>query len=110
VVYESIGVIRDLQRFYMDGREIGTSFRLQKTGELWNPDFAKMAEAMGAGSATVEQPGDLADAFAAALASGRPYLVDVKINRDTAVPLIGTWQFPPIPQAEPTFGKRLVRT
>jgi len=106
----TIGVIRDLQRFYMDGREIGTSFRLQKTGELWNPDFAKMAEAMGAGSASVEQPGDLADAFAAALASGRPYLVDVKINRDTAVPLIGTWQFPPIPQAEPTFGKRLVRT
>ncbi len=34
--------------------------------------------------------------------------MDVKVNRDTAVPLIGTWQFPPIVQAEPTFGKRLV--
>ncbi len=31
----------------------------------------------------------------------------MKVNRDTAVPLIGTWKFPPIPQAEPTFGKRL---
>ena len=38
--------------------------------------------------------------------SGRPFVVDVKVNRDTAVPLIGTWQFPPIVQAEPTFGRR----
>ena len=45
----TIGVIRDLQRFYMDSREIGTSFMKHSTGELWNPDFAEMAEAMGAG-------------------------------------------------------------
>jgi acetolactate synthase-1/2/3 large subunit len=106
----TIGVIRDLQRFYMDGREIGTSFVKQSTGEFWNPDFVKMAEAMGAGAITVEQPGDLADAFATALAAGKPYVVDVRVNRDTAVPLIGTWKFPPIQQAEPTFGKRLVLT
>jgi acetolactate synthase-1/2/3 large subunit len=106
----TIGVIRDLQRFYMDGREIGTSFMRHATGELWNPDFAKMAEAMGAGSISVDDPSDLASAFETALAAGRPYLVDVKVNRDTAVPLIGTWQFPPIQQAEPTFGRRLVVT
>ena len=53
----TIGVIRDLQRFYMDGREIGTSFMKHSTGELWNPDFAKMAEAMGAGAVSVERPG-----------------------------------------------------
>jgi acetolactate synthase-1/2/3 large subunit len=104
----SIGVIRDLQRFYMDNREIGTSFMRHSTGEFWNPDFARMAEAMGAGGISVEAPGDLADAFATALEAGRPYVVDVKVNRDTAVPLIGTWQFPPIVQAEPTFGKRHV--
>ena len=45
----TIGVIRDLQRFYMDNREIGTSFVKQSTGEFWNPDFAAMAQAMGAG-------------------------------------------------------------
>jgi acetolactate synthase I/II/III large subunit len=101
-------VIRDLQRFYMDNREIGTSFVKQSTGELWNPDFAAMAEAMGAGAVSVSDPGDLSDAFETALASGQPYVVDVKVNRDTAVPLIGTWQFPPITQAEPTFGKRLL--
>ena len=48
------------------------------------------------------------DGDSLALDAGRPYVVDVKVNRDTAVPLIGTWQFPPIVQAEPTFGKRLV--
>jgi acetolactate synthase I/II/III large subunit len=106
----TIGVIRDLQRFYMDNREIGTSFVKQSTGEFWNPDFAAMAAAMGAGSVSVDQPGDLADAFDTAMTSGGPFVVDVKINRDTAVPLIGTWQFPPIVQAEPTFGKRLVIT
>jgi acetolactate synthase-1/2/3 large subunit len=106
----SIGVIRDLQRFYMDNREIGTSFMKHSTGEFWNPDFAAMAEAMGAGAISVDQPGDLSDAFDTALTSGKPYLIDVKVNRDTAVPLIGTWQFPPIVQAEPTFGKRLVIT
>ncbi len=106
----SIGVIRDLQRFYMDNREIGTSFVKHSTGEFWNPDFAKMAEAMGAGGLSIDEPGDLADAFDTALKAGRPYVIDVKVNRDTAVPLIGTWQFPPIVQAEPTFGKRLVVT
>lgn len=103
----TIGVIRDLQRFYMDGREIGTSFMKHSTGEFWNPDFAAMAEAMGAGGITVEKPSDLGDAFRTALAAGRPYVVDVKIDRDTAVPLIGTWKFDPIPQAEPTFGRPL---
>jgi acetolactate synthase-1/2/3 large subunit len=106
----TIGVIRDLQRFYMDGREIATSFVKQSTGEFWNPDFAKMAEAMGAGAISVDEPGDIAEAFETALAAGKPYVLDVKVNRDTAVPLIGTWQFPPITQAEPTFGKRLVLT
>jgi acetolactate synthase-1/2/3 large subunit len=106
----SIGVIRDLQRFYMDNREIGTSFRKQATGELWNPDFAKMAEAMGARGFSIDQPGDLAGAFDEALKSDVPCVLDVRVNRDTAVPLIGTWQFPPIVQAEPTFGRRLVLT
>jgi acetolactate synthase-1/2/3 large subunit len=105
----TIGVIRDLQRFYMDNREIGTSFRKHSTGELWNPDFAKMAEAMGAQGLTVDEPGDLSSAFETAFSSGRPTVLDVKVNRDTAVPLIGTWQFPPIVQAEPTFGKRFIQ-
>ncbi|MGQ9600757.1 MAG: thiamine pyrophosphate-binding protein [Anaerolineae bacterium] len=105
----SIGCIRDLQRFYLDGREIGTSFRKVKTGELWNPDFAKMAESMGGRGVRIEKPGDFAPAFEEALKSEAPTLLDVIINRDTPVPLTSTWQMPPIPAAEPTFGKRKVR-
>jgi acetolactate synthase-1/2/3 large subunit len=106
----TIGCIRDLQRFYLDGREIGTSFRKVKTGELWNPDFAKMAESMGARGVRIEKPGDFAGAFEAALKSGVPTVFDVIINRDTPVPITTTWQMPPITPAEPTFGKKKVRT
>jgi acetolactate synthase I/II/III large subunit len=43
----AIGTIRDLQRAYLDGRELGTSFVKESTGELWNPDFVQMTNAMG---------------------------------------------------------------
>jgi len=105
----TIGCIRDLQRFYLDGREIGTSFMKVKTGELWNPDFAKLAEAMGGKGVRIEKPGDFAGAFEDAIKSGVPTVLDVIINRDTPVPITTTWQMPPIPTAEPTFGKRRVR-
>ncbi len=55
---------RDLQRFYMDGREIGTSFVKQSTGEFWNPDFAAMAESMVRARAhRLDHPSDLGSAF-----------------------------------------------
>jgi acetolactate synthase-1/2/3 large subunit len=106
----TIGCIRDLQRFYLGGREIGTSFRKVKTNELWNPDFAQMAKAMGGEGIRVEKPGDFAGAFESAIKSGVPTVLDVIINRDTPVPITSTWQMPPIPTAEPTFGKRKVRS
>jgi acetolactate synthase I/II/III large subunit len=105
----AIGCIRDLQRFYLDGREIGTSFKKEKTGEFWNPDFAKMAESMGARGVRIENPGDFGPAYAEALKSNVPTVFDVIINRDTPVPLTSTWQMPPIPAADPTFGKKKVR-
>lgn len=105
----SIGCIRDLQRFYLDGREIGTSFRVLKSGKLWNPDYAKMAEAMGGKGVRIDKPGDFAGAFEEAIKSEVPTVLDVIINRDTAVPITASWQMPPIPTAEPTFGKRKVR-
>ncbi|MBI4775741.1 MAG: thiamine pyrophosphate-binding protein [Deltaproteobacteria bacterium] len=105
----AIGCIRDLQRFYLDGREIGTSFRKDKTGELWNPDFAKMAESMGARGVRIEKPADFAPAYEEALKSNVSTVFDVIINRDTPVPLTSTWQMPPIPAADPTFGKKKVR-
>lgn len=105
----AIGTIRDLQRVYLDGRELGTSFVNEQTGELWNPDFVKMAEAMGGRGIRIEHPDQFGDAYAEALRSNIPTVIDVVINRDTGIPVTGTWQMPPIPEVQPTFGHRKVR-
>jgi acetolactate synthase I/II/III large subunit len=105
----AIGTIRDLQRFYHDGREIGTSFVNQQTGQLWNPDFAKMTEAMGGRGIRIEHPDQFGDAYREAIRSNIPTVLDVVINRDTSMPVVGTWQMPPIPEVQPTFGKRKIR-
>ncbi len=105
----AIGTIRDLQRVYLDGRELGTSFVNERTGQLWNPDFAKMAEAMGGRGIRIEHPDQFGDAYREALQSDIPTVLDVVINRDTSMPVIGTWQMPPIPEVQPTFGQRKIR-
>ncbi|MGA3140884.1 MAG: thiamine pyrophosphate-binding protein, partial [Xanthobacteraceae bacterium] len=94
----AIGTIRDLQRFYHDGREIGTSFINEQTGKLWNPDFAKMTEAMGGRGIRIEHPDQFGDAYREAIRSNVPTVIDVVINRDTSMPVVGTWQMPPIPE------------
>lgn len=105
----AIGTIRDLQRVYLDGRELGTSFVNEQTGQLWNPDFTRMAEAMGARGIRIEHPDQFGDAYAEAISSNVPTVLDVVINRDTGIPVTGTWQMPPIPEVQPTFGQRKVR-
>lgn len=110
----AIGAIRDLQRFYFGGRQIGTNFETYEgtkyhDGELWNPDFAAMARSMGGEGIRVENTEHIASAVEAAIKSNKPTVIDVIINRDTAVPLTSTWQMPPIPPALPTFGKIKVR-
>jgi acetolactate synthase-1/2/3 large subunit len=105
----AIGTIRDLQRAYHDGREIGTSFVNEQTGKLWNPDFVKMTEAMGGRGIRVEHPDQFGDAYREAIRSNVPTVIEVMINRDTGIPITGTWQMPPIPEVQPTFGKRKVR-
>ncbi len=105
----AIGTIRDLQRVYHDGREIGTSFVNESTGKLWNPDFPKMAEAMGGRGIRIEHPDQFGDAYREAIRSNIPTLIEVIINRDTSMPVVGTWQLPPIPDVQPTCGKRMGR-
>ncbi len=54
---------------------------------LRNPDFAKLAEALGMAGARVEKPGDVDDAVRTARAHRGPYLLDVVTNPDEiAVP------------------------
>ena len=47
---------------------------------LENPNFAKVAEAMGARGIRVEDPGELRSAVASALETDGPVLVDVLTN------------------------------
>lgn len=55
----------------------------QKTGlvEFDNPDYAAYARACGADGYTVDRQDEFEEAFAAALASGRPTLIDARITR-----------------------------
>jgi acetolactate synthase-1/2/3 large subunit len=105
----SWGAIRGLQSAYFDAKQIATSFARHAEGRLYNPDFAMWARACGAEGEQVSAPQQLAPAMERAVKSGRPYLLDVIIDRDEGLPFSGSWQMPPIPIGEPVFGKRKVR-
>ena len=98
----AFGSIRDLQNGYFK-RELCTSFRDCQTGELYNPDYAKLARAFGADGVRVERPEDLAPALEAAIKNNRPCVIDVIVDRD--IPPIGTgsWQFVPFAPPKPNF-------
>jgi pyruvate dehydrogenase (quinone) len=49
--------------------------------ELVNPNFAAMAEAVGVRGIRLEDPGDVEEGIAAALAHEGPVLVDAAVNR-----------------------------
>jgi len=53
-------------------------------GEPYNPDFAALARSFGALGATVEKPDDFRPALEKAIASGKPYVLDVLI--DSSIP------------------------
>ena len=79
--------IRDQQLGYFGAdREHATSFAHARTGEPYSADYAAMARAMGADGVTVEAPGDLAGALEAAIASGRPTVLDVRVDREASRP------------------------
>jgi acetolactate synthase-1/2/3 large subunit len=101
----SWGAIKGLQDAYFDGKEIATSFKVHNEGKLYNPDFALWAKACGAEGEQVKDPAELAPALARAVASGKPYVLDVIIDRDAGVPLTGSWAMPPVPIGKPVFGK-----
>jgi acetolactate synthase I/II/III large subunit len=56
--------------------------------EHTNPDFARLAELFGAKGYRVDQPGQFAPAFADALASARPALIDVIVDPKARPPRI----------------------
>ena len=72
------GTIRMHQERHYPGRVHGTS--------LQNPDFAAFAQSFGAFGAVVERTADFPPALEAALASGRPALIELRIDPEAITP------------------------
>ena len=68
--------------FKLYGRETFCDYRLTRTGELWNPDLVKWAEAMGAQGTKVTHPKDFAPALRRALEARVPSVIDVDVDLD----------------------------
>lgn len=102
VVWNNYGFtsIRDLQLGAFK-RELDPSF--QRGGELYSPDFVSLARSFGAQASLVESPGDLEGTLGAAIASGQPTLVEVRIDREIRPVATGGWELPPLPPAQPNF-------
>jgi acetolactate synthase-1/2/3 large subunit len=106
VVWNNFGycAIRDQQLGYFGGdRELATSFT-DPSGALYSADYAMMARSMGALGATVERPQDFAPQLEAAIASGKPAVLDVRIDREVRPLATGSWDLPPRPHPMPNFG------
>jgi acetolactate synthase-1/2/3 large subunit len=106
LVWNNFGycAIRDQQSGYFGkNREIATSFN-DVNGNLYSADYAMMARSMGAVGETVEKPAELAPRLEAAIASGRPTVLDVRIDREIRPLATGSWDLPPIPHPMPNFG------
>jgi acetolactate synthase-1/2/3 large subunit len=98
------GVIRDQQMgFFGKTRELACAFNDSK-GQLYSADYAAMARSMGANGVTVEKPGELAPQLEAAIASNRPTVLDVRVERNNRQLASGSWELPPIPPPLPNFG------
>jgi acetolactate synthase-1/2/3 large subunit len=68
----------------------GTEFRTPD-GQLYNPDFQKMAESFGIESSLIVEPEDLDAGIKAALARDVPYLLEVRTRGDVPMPRTGYW-------------------
>jgi len=66
------GAIRKTQERMFPGRVVGT--------ELVNPDFAALARAYGAYGETVDETGQFATAFENAVSSGRPAIIELRVE------------------------------
>jgi acetolactate synthase-1/2/3 large subunit len=89
--------------FFGKGREIATRFRRHGDGDLVTTDFAALARSMGADGVTIERPGDLREHLADAVRSGRPTLLDVRVDAHVSPPATGSWDLPPLPAPPPNY-------
>jgi acetolactate synthase-1/2/3 large subunit len=74
-----LNMVYHAQSVYYADRHVATTFR--------NPDYVKFAEAFDACGYRVEKPEEIKPAIAAALAAGRPAIVDIHIDADEVPPM-----------------------
>jgi acetolactate synthase-1/2/3 large subunit len=68
----------------------GTEFT-RPDGTPYNPDFMLLAKAFGIDCALVEEPADLPAALTQAIATDKPYLLEVRTRGDVPMPRTGYW-------------------
>jgi acetolactate synthase-1/2/3 large subunit len=75
----SLQIERELmERKY--GRSAFVDYKIEKTKELWGPDYTKIAEAMEAEATKISKPEQLMPAFEKAMKSGRSHVLDIDID------------------------------
>lgn len=109
VVWNNHGysAIRDMQHGMFGGRELATGFYHDASRQPYSPDFATLAKGFGVAAHTVTHADEVEDVLRTAIASNRPYLIDVPVDRDIRPIGTGSWELPPIAPAEPNFLKAL---
>jgi acetolactate synthase-1/2/3 large subunit len=98
--------IRGLQRGYLGGRELATDFHDPNTGQRYSPDFAAMARSCGVDGVRVDRAGDIGEAIRKAIATNKPYLIDVDIAADINPAGAGVWELPGLGQSKAGIGTR----
>ena len=104
----TLGAISWLQEAVYSG-EIAAYFKRHKTGERWNPDFVKLAEASGGMGERITKPEEFKPALERAIKANWPYVLDVIIEPEGGCPTTAGWQMPPMAILGPSFGKPRVR-
>jgi acetolactate synthase-1/2/3 large subunit len=100
----AVGRAADQLARWCSGRHDGGKH--PRTGEPYNPDFAAMARSAGIDGVSVDRAADLGDAVRAALAAGRPYLIDANIDADQNPQGAGVWELPGLGRSRPGIGGR----
>jgi acetolactate synthase-1/2/3 large subunit len=74
---------RRMDRFY--GKHTFCDYRIEATGELWNPDLPALAAAMGARGLRIAKRAEVRPVLAEALRSREPVIVDVEMDVNSPV-------------------------
>jgi acetolactate synthase-1/2/3 large subunit len=69
------------QKTFYNERYLMSEFMIEGTGELFNPDFVKLGESYNIGGELVDTAEKFLPAMERALATGKPYILDVRVDK-----------------------------